>query len=237
MSGCFALTSVPLSGDDPDDPAGEVRLDLVEQLHRLDEPDDLADRHLAADRDVGRRAGRRRGVEDAGERCLDRRLRGDGRLAAGRRRLTGRRGRSPVAAAPATGRHARRRRSARAPTGLRRTRPVPPASTSSSVRSDRSSSAASRSMRPSSSMSPSSVGGTTASATAAGSASSRPRIVRRERSPGWTSSVMRPTGGRAARCSARRSRTSSRARRGRRARRAASWRASRPSPPGRGRSG
>ena len=54
-------------GGDPDDPAGDVALDLVEQLHRLDEPDHLADRHLAPDRDVRRRAGRGRRVEEAGE--------------------------------------------------------------------------------------------------------------------------------------------------------------------------
>jgi hypothetical protein len=30
MSGCFALTSVPLSGDHADHPPGEIRLDLVE---------------------------------------------------------------------------------------------------------------------------------------------------------------------------------------------------------------
>ena len=57
MSGCLALTSVPLSGDDPDDAAGEVRLDLVEQLHRLDQADDLADRDLAADLTYGAEPG------------------------------------------------------------------------------------------------------------------------------------------------------------------------------------
>ena len=36
-------------GDDPDDAAGDVALDLVEQLHRLDQADHLADGHLAAD--------------------------------------------------------------------------------------------------------------------------------------------------------------------------------------------
>ena len=67
------MTSVAALGDDPDDPAGQVGLDLVEQLHRLDEADDLADGDLAADLDVRRRAGGRRGVEDPGERRLDRR--------------------------------------------------------------------------------------------------------------------------------------------------------------------
>ena len=55
MSGCLAFTSVPLSGMHLDDAAGEVGLDLVEQLHRLDQPDDLADGDLAADLDVRRR--------------------------------------------------------------------------------------------------------------------------------------------------------------------------------------
>ena len=71
MSGCFALTSAPLSDADAGDATGEVALDLVEQLHRLDEADDLAHRHVVADRDVGRCAGRRGAVVDAGERRLD----------------------------------------------------------------------------------------------------------------------------------------------------------------------
>src|SRR5205085_10060799 len=57
--------------NEPDDATGEVRLDLVEQLHRLDEADDLADRHFPALADVRRRAWRRRGVEDAGQWRLD----------------------------------------------------------------------------------------------------------------------------------------------------------------------
>jgi hypothetical protein len=59
MSGCLALTSVPLSGMTLTTRPGKVRLDLVEQLHRLDEADDLADRDLPADLDV--RRGPRRG--------------------------------------------------------------------------------------------------------------------------------------------------------------------------------
>ena len=128
MSGCFALTSAPLSGDDPDDAAGQVALDLVEQLHRLDQADDLADGDLAADLDVGRRAGRGRGVEDAGQRRLDRRRawppgrarRVDGSPVGRRRRPRRRRGR----AATATG--GRRRDARRACAGSTRCRPTRP---------------------------------------------------------------------------------------------------------------
>ena len=59
MSGCFALTSVPLSGTTRIDATGELGLDLVEELHCLDQPDDLTHRDLAAHLDERRRAGRR----------------------------------------------------------------------------------------------------------------------------------------------------------------------------------
>ena len=72
MSGCLALTRAPLSGTTRIDAPGQVRLDLVEQLHGLDQADDLADRDLAADLDVRRRPRRRRRVEDPGQRRLDR---------------------------------------------------------------------------------------------------------------------------------------------------------------------
>ena len=43
MSACLALTSAPFSAAMRTHAAGDVALDLVEQLHGLDEPDDLAD--------------------------------------------------------------------------------------------------------------------------------------------------------------------------------------------------
>ena len=146
MRGCLALTSVPLSGTTWVDPPGQVALDLVEQLHRLDEADDLADGDLAADLHVRCRAGGRRRVEDAGQRGLDRRwfrrarcTRRRPSLVHGRRAGRRRRRRRPQR----PGRNDRGRTRA---DGLRRMRPVPPDSTSSSVRSDRSSRPASRSM-------------------------------------------------------------------------------------------
>ena len=60
ISGCLALTSAPLSATTRTTRPARSRLDLVEQLHRLDEADDLADGDLAADLDVRRGAGRRR---------------------------------------------------------------------------------------------------------------------------------------------------------------------------------
>ena len=47
MSGCLAFTSLPGLGDDTDDPPGLVGLDLVEELHGLDQADDLPDRRRA----------------------------------------------------------------------------------------------------------------------------------------------------------------------------------------------
>ena len=143
-------------GDDLDHAAGQVRLDLVEQLHRLDEADDLPDRDLAADRDVRRGPGGRR----ARRRCRSAGALTDG-LAPGRpvrdRPRPAHRG-PPSAGAAAPGRGgsatARRERGTR----LRSTSPVPPDSTSSSVRSERSSRSASRSMSASSPASPSSCG-------------------------------------------------------------------------------
>ena len=55
MSACLALTSLPFSAAMRTHAPGDVALDLVVQLHGLDEPDDLADDDLGADPDVGRR--------------------------------------------------------------------------------------------------------------------------------------------------------------------------------------
>ena len=85
-------------------------LDLVHQLHRLDDADDLALAHRLADLDEGRRLGRRRAIEGADE------GRGDERPGA----LGGLDGRRRAMSAIGAGR--RRRRPARRPRRLRRGR-------------------------------------------------------------------------------------------------------------------
>ena len=162
MSGCLALTRVPFSAHDPDHAAGLVGLDLVEQLHGLDQADHLAHDDLAADLHEGRRPGAGRGVEDPRERREDGgagRSRGGcvGGGGAGRPGGSARRGE----AGPRQPRRSPRRmpgadRPGR-PAALRRTMPVPPASTSSSVRSLRSRSAARRSTSARSDASPPAV--------------------------------------------------------------------------------
>src|SRR5215213_5908545 len=74
-------------GDDPHHATREVGLDLVEQLHGLDQADHLADRDLATGLDVGSRPRRRGGVEDPRQWRLDGRPPGDGRISTDRGRF------------------------------------------------------------------------------------------------------------------------------------------------------
>ena len=67
----MAFTSAPLSAAMRTTRPATSRLDLVEQLHRLDQPDHLADRDLAADPNIRRRARGGRRVEEARERGID----------------------------------------------------------------------------------------------------------------------------------------------------------------------
>ena len=143
MRACLALTSSPFSAARRDDATGDVALDLVEQLHRLDQADDLADDDLAADPDVRRRVRRRRPCSRG--RSAARRPRG-GRLDSG---LAGARG-TPGGRLRSGG--DRRLRRAPLATGrpsapaLRRTSVVAPDPISSSDSPERSSTPSSRSM-------------------------------------------------------------------------------------------
>ena len=147
MSGCFALTRAPFSGTTLTTRPARSRLDLVEELHRLDQADDLADRDLAAGDDEWRGARRGRSVPDPGQGRHDARAgRRGGPPTDGSRRVGGaaagagrRRARSAGGAAAAV--------TAAIAIGFLSTRRVPPASTASSVSSLRSRSTPSRSTR------------------------------------------------------------------------------------------
>ncbi len=142
MSDLVGLDQGAALGGDAPHHAGHVTLDLVEQLHRLQQADDLAGVDLAADTHVVGGARRRGAVEDTRER------RHDGPQARARTR---RRARVPmtsgVAAPPARRRGRRRRRSGCGTAhGARRMRVVSPASISISDRPDRAIIGSSRSM-------------------------------------------------------------------------------------------
>ena len=179
MSGCLARTGRPVSAlilaTRPAWPA----LDLVEQLHGLDEPDDLPHGDLAPDIHEGRGSGCRRAVPDAAQR-------GPSRPAgpAGRRRPFPRVAwrRSLPVAAPSlvepggvSGDGDRRcdRR------GFPEHGPVEPTWTSSSVRSLRSSRVERRSMSESSDASAPLTGGGAASGSDRGVGPHLPRLARR----------------------------------------------------------
>ena len=87
-SGCPNSTGCPFSVRIALIDPGLVGLDLVHELHRLDDAQRLSFRHAVAHLDEGLRAGRRRAVERAHHRALD-----DVAFRDGRRRLGRRRGR------------------------------------------------------------------------------------------------------------------------------------------------
>src|SRR5687768_12169982 len=64
----LGLDQRPALDADARHPAGNVALDLVEQLHRLDEADHLAGQHVRAFADVRLGTGRWRAVVNAGQR-------------------------------------------------------------------------------------------------------------------------------------------------------------------------
>ncbi len=76
----------PFLDEDLDDLAFRFGLDLVHQLHRFDDADDLTFADALADLDEGGRLGRRRPIEGANERRADERSRAFGGPVDGRRR-------------------------------------------------------------------------------------------------------------------------------------------------------
>src|SRR3990167_11236061 len=66
------LDAVPVLAEDPDDAAGNLRLDLVHELHRLDDAQDLAFLHDVALVHVRLGVRGRRAIERADHRGLDR---------------------------------------------------------------------------------------------------------------------------------------------------------------------